>query len=331
MKLYSPMSRRDVLRTGGAVSLVAAGQMVFPYDGAFGAANMQMAQVAGFYRFMVGKFEITVISDGNLVFPTNIFGTNVPEAEVKAFLRSNLQPVNDYYAHTNLCVINTGKQLFLVDAGSGANFQPPAGKVLSNLKAAGYKPEEVDGVIITHAHPDHVWGIIDDFENQPRFPKAEYYIESKEWDFWTADDVTSKLPSSLSNMAAGTKRNLVPVSARTKRIDVGKDITTGIQTLDTSGHTVGHMSLLISSENDRLLILGDVVHHAYISFERPDWHMAYDQDPAKGAESRKKLLEMAVSESLPTVGFHLPFPGKGMVARKGPTFRWMPVNWQWTP
>ena len=123
----------------------------------------------------------------------------------------------------------------------------------------------------------------------------------------------------------------MPVSARTKRIDVGKDITAGIQTIDTSGHTVGHMSLLVSSENEKLLVLGDIVHDAYISFERPDWHFGYDQDPKKGALVRKKILQMAASQGLPAVGYHLPFPGLGMIARKGAAFRWLPANWQWTP
>ncbi len=321
--------RRDILMAGGIVLSAVAGNMIWPSPPSLGKQKKQNHQAPGFFRFNLGTFEITIVSDGNLVLPSKLLAKNAPEAELKALLKSNFLSVNELVTHTNLTLINTGDNLVLIDTGAGANFQKSAGKVVGNLKAAGYSPEDIDTVIITHGHPDHVWGIIDDSQKKPRFPKAEYYINVSEWDFWTNDDVVTKVPEAQKKMALTTKSNLTPVSARTKRVKPGQEILPGITTLGTSGHTPGHMSVMLTSKDNQLLITGDAVSHAYVSFEHPEWHFAFDMDPEQAVKTRKKMLDMAATDELLTIGYHLPFPGVGHVARRGKVYRWVPVTWTW--
>ncbi len=330
----SPFSRRDMLKAGGAAAMLAAGLPVLP-EAAFGPgsalakAAKKGTQVPGFYRFSLGAFEITVVSDGNLFLPSRLMASNVPEAELKAFLKGNYLDAARHMSHLNLALINTGKALILVDTGAGANFQDTAGKLVDNLEAAGHAPQEVDKVIVTHGHPDHVWGIIDDFEEAPRFPNATYVINKAEWDFWTAEDTADKLPEGFKSFASGARRNLLPVTARMRRVAPDYEVVPGVRVIDTAGHTPGHVSVIVESEGERLLITGDAVNHAYISFERPEWQPGVDMDKGKAVAVRKHLLDMAASEGLLVLGYHFPFPGLGHVARSGAAWRWVPALWQW--
>ncbi len=257
MRKLSPFSRRDMLKAGGAAALMAAGAQIWP-EYAVAKADKALKQAPGFFRFGHGDFEITVISDGNLSLPTSFMAGNVPEAKLKAFLTSNYLDAQTHLSHVNLTLINTGKHLVLIDTGAGQNFQSSAGKLVDNLAAAGYTPDQVDKIFLTHGHPDHVWGIIDDFEEAPRFPNAEYFMNETEWAFWTADDTASKLPEAFASFASGAKRNLLPVGGRTKRIKPGDEIVPGISAVQSYGHTPGHLSVMVTSNDNQLLVTGDV-------------------------------------------------------------------------
>jgi len=329
MRKLSPFSRRDMLKAGGAAALLAAGAQIIPEE-ALAKSAKSHTQAPGYFRFSHGDFEITVVSDGNLVLPVNFMASNVPEATLKAFLNSNYLDTQSHFSHVNLTLINTGKEMILVDTGCGPNFQDTAGKLVDNLEAAGVTPEQIDKVIITHGHPDHVFGIIDEFEEAPRFPNAEYYMNGEEWAFWTADDTASKLPESFASFAAGAKRNLLPVSGRTKRIKPGDEVAPGVKIIESFGHTLGHVSVMAESKKEQLLITGDAINHAQISFDHPEWEPKVDMDGARAVKTRKNLLDMAATERLTVVGYHLPFPGVGHVARKGKGYRWVPALWQWS-
>ena len=324
----SPFSRRDMLKAGGAGALMAAGATILP-AGAIAKSDRTHKQAPGYFRFSHGEFEITVLSDGNLVLPVNFMAGNVPEATLKAFLGSNYLDTQSHLSHVNLSLINTGKEMILVDTGCGPNFQESAGKLVDNLAAAGIKPEQIDKIILTHGHPDHVFGIIDEFEDSPLFPNAEYYMNADEWAFWTADDAASKLADGFASFAAGAKRNLLPISGRTKRIKPGDEIAPGVRAIASYGHTLGHISVMVQSQKEQLLITGDAINHAQISFEHPDWEPKVDMDGAKAVISRKKLLDMAATDRITVVGYHLPFPGVGHVARNGSGYRWVPALWRW--
>ena len=328
MRKLSPFSRRDMLKAGGAAALLAGGAQILPAQAVAKAAKTH-TQAPGFFRFNHGEFEITVISDGNLVLPVDFMAGNVPEAKLKAFLNANYLDTQSHLSHVNLTLINTGKEMILIDTGAGPNFQESAGKLIENMEAAGISPDQIDKIIITHGHPDHVFGIIDEFEEAPRFPNAEYYINTEEWAFWTAEDTKSQLPEGMASFATGAKRNLLPVSGRTKRIKPGDEVAPGVQVIDSAGHTLGHMSVMVNSNKEQLLVTGDAINHAMISFEHPDWEPKVDMDGAKASATRIKLLDMAATDRLTVVGYHLPFPGVGHVARKGPGYRWVPALWRW--
>jgi len=328
MSAGSPFSRRDMLKAGGAASVLAAGGVLLP-GAARGAAEMKGTQVPGFYRFKLGAFEVTVLSDGSYRLPTNLLGTNVSREEVQAFLKANFLDPNERISHVNIPLINTGKELVLVDAGGGMNWMPNAGKLVDNMRAAGYEPEDVDRLVITHGHPDHIWGLIDDFEEAPRFLNAEYVIAAPEWDFWTTDQAMQSLPEAFQGFAIGAKKQLSPIAEKTKRIKPGEEASPGITTLDTPGHTRGHMSVVVESEGEMLLVTADTMTHPFISFEHPGWWPRTDLDNEQAEKSRRKVLDMAATDRLLTLVYHVSFPGIGHVGRKDNAYRWVPATWQW--
>ncbi len=288
-------------------------------------------QAPGFFRFKLGEFEITIISDGHLMLPVQLLAANVPEAQLRAYLRTLAISAEQAYVHLNLCLINTGSELILIDAGAGAHFAPGAGRVLANLQAAGIAPEMIDRIIITHGHPDHVWGVLDDAKAAPRFPRAEYVIHAREWDYWMDEGLPARLPESARAMALGAREHLGPISGRTRRVAPDTEISPGISLMDAPGHTSGHVGVVVVSGSEKLLVAGDAVTHPYISFEQPGWHFGFDMDGARAAETRIAMLDMAVIERMIVVGQHIPFPGVGLVARAGTSYRWIPAVWQWQP
>ena len=324
----SPFSRRDMLRAGGAASVLAAGGVLVPLP-AYGAAEMKGGQVPGYYRFKHGAFEITVLSDGAYMLPTNLLGTNVAREKVVAYLEENLLDADERVSHVNIPLINTGKQLILVDVGGGMNWMPTAGKLTDNLQASGYKPEDVDMVVLTHGHPDHIWGLIDEFEEAPRFPNAEYVMAGKEWDFWTTAKAMDTLPEMFLGFAVGAKKQLLPVAEKTRRIKPGEEISPGIVAIPSPGHTPGHMSVAIESEGETLLVTADSMTHPFISFAHPGWWPRTDIDAKMAEKSRRAMMEMAVTGKHLTLVYHISFPGLGHVARSGTAYRWVPSTWQW--
>lgn len=308
--------------------MLAAGGLLVPTP-LWGAAEMKGEQVPGFYRFMLGAFEVTVLSDGSYTLPTSLLGINVPREKVTSFLEANLLSPDERVSHVNIPLINTGKELILVDVGGGANWMPGAGKLTENLQAAGYQPEDVDKVILTHGHPDHIWGLIDEFEEAPRFPNAEYIISATEWDFWTTNKAMETLPEMFLGFAVGAKNHLPPVAEKTRRIKPGEEIIPGIVSVDTPGHTFGHLSVVITSKGESLLATADTITHPFISFEHPGWWPRTDLDSKMAEKSRRKMLEMAATDKHLTLVYHVSFPGLGHVARKGPAYRWVPATWQW--
>jgi glyoxylase-like metal-dependent hydrolase (beta-lactamase superfamily II) len=320
------MRRREFLSTTAAITGVAASTPLWLPE-AFAGFDLENP---GHYRFSVGDFEILTISDGNLnIRPITNLAANANGHDVIDLLRANGLPTESNYSHTNLALIDTGQQRVLIDVGSGPNFQDSAGRLSDNLEAAEVDPESIDVVIITHGHPDHIWGLIDEFEEAPRFPNARYIINAAEYDYWTDENLGSKLPEGLLPMALGARRNLLPVAEMTEMVTPGQEVIPGISTIATPGHTPGHMSVAIHSEGESLLITGDALTHAVVSVQKPDWHSAFDADGPQAAASRKQLIDMAVADKMMVLGYHFPFPGLGTIVSDGLSHRFAPAVWKW--
>ncbi|MEC9367978.1 MAG: MBL fold metallo-hydrolase, partial [Pseudomonadota bacterium] len=184
-------------------------------------------------------------------------------------------------------------------------------------------------VILTHGHPDHLWGLIDEFEEAPRFPKAQYVMAGTEWDFWSGDQAMSKLPEMFQGFAIGAKKHLLPVAEKVTRVKPGAEVAPGITLLGTPGHTPGHVSVMVSSAGKSLLVTADTMTHPYISFEHPEWRPGTDLDGETAEQSRRQMLDMGATDKPLALVYHVSFPGLGHVARAGNAYRWVPATWKW--
>jgi glyoxylase-like metal-dependent hydrolase (beta-lactamase superfamily II) len=198
----------------------------------------------------------------------------------------------------------------LVDAGIGAGTD----EILANVRAAGVALADVRLLLLTHAHPDHLWGVADAAGTRLLFPRAEYVLAGTERDFWTAPDLAGRMPDDLRTMVETTQQHLKTVAERVRTVMPGAEVVPGIATVDTAGHTPGHVSLHIVSGGEELLCTGDAISHPAVSFRRPDWHLGFDADPEQGAKVRRGLLDRCATDRPLVASYHLPFPGVGHVA-----------------
>lgn len=329
------LTRREALKIAGAAGVMAA----LPWGNAPEAAPappaLKGAQAGGYYRFMVGDVEAVVISDGGLSFQP-IQPTWAPEAskeDLEATLRSAFLPTDRIHLEVNTLLIRIGGELILVDSGAGGLFGPSLGKVRERMEAAGIKPGQVTGVVLTHAHGDHFGGLLD-AEGKPVYPNATYFASKTEIDYWTGSDPDfSKLriPKERREQSlAGARKYIAAIKDRLTPVTPGKKIVEGLEVVDAPGHTPGHIALLVTSGKEALLNAADTVHHHVLMFSHPEWTSAFDVDPGMGAQTRRKILDRAAADGLRLLGYHLPFPGIGHVrAAKGGAFEWVPEPWSW--
>lgn len=300
------VSRRDLVRGAGAVLATAA----VPARSAFAAPP---------HRLAVGAFELTVVSDGHLVLPTSFLAPDVPEADRAAILAESGETGAEFNSPTNCTLIRAGRELILVDTGSGPHFMPSAGKLADNLAAAGIDRDAITMVIYTHGHPDHLWGVVDDFD-EPVFAKARYVVVAAEWDFWHGANALSGLPPERAGFVTGARRSYAHIKDKVRMVKPGDDVVTGVRVLATPGHTQGHVSLEVG---DGLVIGGDALTHALISFRHPEWRPQSDHVPDLAAATRARLLDRLATDRTELIGFHLPGPGVGYVERKDRAYRFV--------
>ena len=306
------VDRRAFLTAAGATALAA----LSPSPGEAAPTN---------YMVTHGAFEITVLSDGHLVVPAPYLATNADRKELDEALAAADQLGEWVQPPTNVTLIRTGVDVILINVGAGPHFMPTAGKLLDNMETVGIKPQSVTKVVYTHAHPDHIWGTLDDFDEAPNFPNASYVIAAAEWNFWMAEDAAAKVPDDRKYFAPGAKRNLSRITDKIRTVQPGEDVVAGLRAIDTSGHTAGHISIEVTSGGQALLVVGDALTHPVISFQHPDWKPAADHhDADQAAATRKRLLDRLATDRTPIIGYHLPFPGIGRVERKGTTYTFVP-------
>jgi glyoxylase-like metal-dependent hydrolase (beta-lactamase superfamily II) len=320
------LDRRMLLRAGSAAVGAAA---LAPTASAIAHAPQAGKRAQpGFYRFKLGTIEITVISDGTLAFPAEtLWGDRADDA--RGLLTSTFQPSSPVGLQINTILVNTGDKLVLIDAGCGVDkFQKTTGGLIGNLAAAGYAPGDIDMILLTHAHFDHLWGISDHENASLVFPSAEFVASETEVAFWSAPDLVGKLSPAQKPLV--TQANLKLASPRLRLIKGGAEVAPGVTTFDTPGHTPGHMSVHISSGREEMLLSGDVVVNSAVSFLHPEWPFGFDLDVPQATNTRMAFLDRAAADKTLVGSYHLPFPGFGHVVREGTAYRWLPADWGWT-
>jgi glyoxylase-like metal-dependent hydrolase (beta-lactamase superfamily II) len=320
------LDRRMLLRAGSAAVGAAA---LAPTAPALAHAPQAGKQAQpSFYRFKLGTIEITVVSDGTLAFPAEtLWGDRAEDA--RGLLTSTFQPSSPVGLQINTILVNTGDKLVLIDAGCGVDkFQNTAGGLLGNLAAAGYAPGDIDMILFTHCHFDHLWGISDGKNASLLFPSAEFVASETEVAFWSAPDLPGKVSPKQQPLV--TQANLKLASPRLRLIKAGAEVAPGVTTFDTAGHTPGHMSVHIGSGREEMLLTGDVVVDSAIGFLHPEWAFGFDLDVPLATKARIAFLDRAAADKTLVGSYHLPFPGFGHVVREGSGYRWLPADWQWT-
>lgn len=272
--------------------------------------------------FPVGKATIDIVSDGHLELPTSMVLGRVPAADRSAFLAANKLPDDVVRSALNLTLYRDGDRTVLFDVGSGPNFMPSAGKLGEALEAAGIAADEVTHVVFTHAHPDHIWGVLDDFD-ELTFGNAEYLMSMPEWDYWFNPETVNNVPENRQSFAVGARRNMAAIEEKCSRFKLGEEVLPGVAAVNTAGHTPGHTSFHIQQGSDSLMVVGDVITNPLYSFSNPDWEMGTDSDAAQGVKARKMLLDRMASEKMQIIGYHLPHPGTGYVERKGAAYAYV--------
>jgi len=283
------------------------------------------------FPFKIGAFECIVVNDGTFAYPhpAQIFFFNAHRELLERVLRKhNIDPErwDQYVSPYPSLMINTGQHRVLVDPGAGG-FEPTTGRLIPNLQAEGIAPEDIDTVILTHGHPDHIGGNIDS-EGNPAFPNARYIIWKDEWDFWTSEPKLAelKVDEHIKEALITVARNdLPPIQDHLDLIDHETEIVPGIRVLEAAGHTPGHIAVAIASGSEQLLHISDAVLHQ-IHLEEPEWYAAIDLDPEQVVATRRRLLSLAAAEKALVLAFHFPFPCLGYVVRKGEGWQWQPIE-----
>ena len=307
-------SRRAALAGLGAGALCAA-------TSAWAKAPLVGVLRPQVYRVKLGGFEAVTVLDGVVQRPDphSIFGQDQKKSTVAALLRENFLPETALENGYAPVLVNTGESLILFDAGNGTERRPDTGRLVERLALAGYAPSDVDIVVLTHFHPDHIGGLME--AGLPVFPNARYVAGRKEYDFWARPDSPERSRKLFQSKVA-------PLAERTTMIEDGQDVVAGVTAMAAFGHSPGHMAYHIESKGRRLLIAGDTANHYVLSLQRPDWVVKFDMDKEAAAATRKKVFDMVAAEKIPFTGYHMPFPSIGYVEKAEPGYRYVPASYQ---
>lgn len=307
-----------------AIAIAALGAAVSPST-ARAAAPMVKTQAPGFYRVMLGAFEVTALSDGTVDLPADTL-LHGPAGTVAARLTAaHLKgPVETSVIGF---LVNTGDRLVLVDTGAGALFGPTLGKLTTSLRAAGYQPEQVDEVLLTHAHPDHVGGLMG--AGGVAFPNATVRLDEADAQHWLSTAKMNAAPAQAKGFFQGAMASLNPYAeaGRLKPFAAGAELLPGIRAVAARGHSAGHTVYAVESQGQRLLLIGDLIHVGAVQLDDPRITIGFDSDEPAAAATRRKVFTQAADENLLVGAAHLPFPGLGHLRKAGASFRWLPVDY----
>jgi len=317
------MNRRALLGAGlGAAAL--------PLFRAEAAAPFLNSGAPAWYRFKLGDYEATVISDGALPLgkaEDSFVGAR--PGEINAMMRANFLDPANALLEQNALVLNTGRQLILFDTGMGDSmgadsrmFGPTTGRLLRNMRQAGIDPAQIDLVVLSHAHCDHCWALVDANGNR-NFPNAQVAVTEADLKYWT-DEGNIRGPAFMGPFIRGATKNLNAYRDRLVMVRDGQEVTGGVSAISAPGHTVGHTIFAISSGPNTMVYTGDLAHHQVLLLRRPLLEFSFDTDPKQSAQTRARALERFATDRTQLLSYHFPWPGLGHVAKEGEGYAWMP-------
>ncbi|NMG75113.1 MBL fold metallo-hydrolase [Aromatoleum diolicum] len=314
------------------LAVSAALLVIAPSAPALAEAPMIKTQVPGYYRTMLGQFEVTALYDGAIELDTKLLKNANPE-DLNRMLARMFVGNPKMQTAVNAYLINTGTNLVLVDAGAAKLFGPGLGYVIDNMKAAGYDPAQVDTVIVTHLHPDHIGGLGDP-TSPPVFPNATVFVSLTDHDFWMSPQAAAAATPEMQGFFKIARETAAPYQARGKwrTFAEGTELVTGLRAVKAYGHTPGHTAFSVESAGQKLLIWGDLVHAHAVQFAQPGVSIEFDFDQTQAIATRRSIMySMAASKTL-VAGMHLPFPGIGHVRADGKgIYSWVPVEYSPIP
>ncbi|MDD5700752.1 MAG: MBL fold metallo-hydrolase [Dehalococcoidales bacterium] len=275
------------------------------------------------FRFRLGSFECLAVLDTVDPMQLTDFFPNIPTADIQNLADQYRIPLASRFEITSL-VVKTGRNTVLMDTGFQTGLRPNAGMLIPNLQAAGVSCRDIDTVILSHGHPDHIGGNVDS-RLQPNFPSARHVINKKEWDFWASGPELKQFNDGMrQEMLECVRKNLLTLKDRVSVANSGMDIIPGFQYIDAPGHTPGQAALLVSSGTEQLIFVADIFHNV-LQLARPDWSSSLDLDPEQAAETRKQILHRAVSTNALIFASHFPFPAIGRIVKEDDVHLWQPL------
>ena len=314
-------NRRAVLAGSAAAATLAA----MPTHAAAPPAGKQGP---GLYRTKIGSYELTALYDGTWFrkiddkFVKNATATEVDKALTDSFLQPGIVPTS-----FTALLVNTGSKLILIDTGTAGQLGPTTGHMLDALAAAGVQPAQIDTILISHFHPDHINGIKDK-DGKKVFANAEVQVAAPEWAHWMDDARMNAAPEAARGGFLNVRRIFRDIAGEVKRFEPGKEVAPGIASIAAYGHTPGHTAFAVASGNQSMLVLGDTTNHPWLFARRPEWQGVFDSDGDMAVETRKRMLDRAAADKMLVQGYHFPFPASGYIVKTAGGYDVVPVMWQ---
>lgn len=270
-----------------------------------------------------GTGTLYFLSDGHLALPVGMPEDAQVAAEMKSLLESAGMLTERYEPPCNVTLWQTEDRLVLFDIGAGTQFMDTVGQLPLQLETLGIDPADITDVVFTHAHPDHCWGLVDDFD-ELFCPNANYHINQVEYDYWMSEKTLNETPEARLGMVAGARNRLPLIESQLTFFKWGDEVLPGIEAVDTHGHTPGHTAFAVHQGSESVMVIGDALSHPVFSFQRPEWHRPNDIDPVVAAQTRASLLDRLTADKTSIVAFHMPDSGFGRVERSDSRFRFVP-------
>lgn len=319
-------SRRHILT--GAAGLPAALSMVTMNSVTATAQTGSDQQVPGLYHYRIGDARVSAVNDGIQSFPLpDDLVRNAERAQVNGALEAAFLPKDRMTIHYNPVLVTTGGKRVLIDTGNGPqDGNATTGKLAANLGWANVKPGEIDIVIVSHFHGDHINGLRT-AQGGLAFPDAEILVPAKEWAYWMDEGEASRAPEALKRNFANVRRVFKDIGSRVRPYEWDTEVAPGLTAVGTPGHTPGHTSFVLASGADKLFIQADVTNNPALFVVNPDWQLRFDMDGAEAAQTRRRIYDMLAKERMQVTGFHFPFPATGFVETAGSGYRLVPAVW----